>query len=427
MITTNSTTNTNDRRLDGELKIEMLPIEALTPYARNPRKNDEAVDRMAASFQEFGFKGAILARRDGEVIDGHLRLKAAQKLGMKRVPVICCDDLTPAQVKALRLLMNRSATWAEWDDELLTLEFVELKDLGVDLAFSGFDACEIDDLLFRSQETPEEPPSTVGEPVTKPGDLWLCESHRVLCGDATAAGDVARLLEATVPVVMITDPPYGVSFDPEWREQAGLGKMRQRGRVTNDDRVDWTPAFQLFRGDAAYVWHAGVYAVEVAQSLFASDFEIRAQIIWAKQHFALSRGNYHWQHEPCWYAVRRGGNARWCGDRTQSTLWEVPNLNPFGGTEEEPTGHGTQKPVELMKRPILNHTERGEAVYDPFLGSGTTLIAAELTDRTCYALEIEPTYVDMAVRRWQALTGKAATLASDGRTFDDVQRARAER
>jgi DNA modification methylase len=175
----------------------------------------------------------------------------------------------------------------------------------------------------------------------------------------------------------------------------------------------------------AYVWHAGVHAGDVAAGLEATGLRIRAQIVWAKQQFVLSRGDYHWQHEPCWYAVREGKSSNWCGDRTQSTLWQVPNLNPFGGSrEEQATGHGAQKPVELYRRPILNHTLRGEAIYDPFLGSGTTLIAAELTERICYGLEIEPRWVDVIVRRWQTLTGVAAILEGGEQSFDQVQKER---
>jgi DNA modification methylase len=184
--------------------------------------------------------------------------------------------------------------------------------------------------------------------------------------------------------------------------------------------VDWSPAWALFRGDVAYIWHAGIHAGEVAASLAGSSFQIRGQIIWRKQHFAISRGAYHWQHEPCCYAVRKGKSAHWRGDRGQSTVWDVANLNPMGGNQDEAkTGHGTQKPVELMRRPILNHTARGEVVYDPFLGSGTTLIA-ELTERTCYGMDIDPRYCDVIVRRWQDLVGKQATLDGDGRTFDEI-------
>jgi DNA modification methylase len=405
------------------MQIEMWPVTKFVPYSRNPRKNDHAVERMAASIREFGFKIPVLTRSSGEVVDGHLRLKAAEKLGMTEVPVILCDEWTEAQVKAFRLMVNRSVTWAEWDPELVALEMAELQALDFDLNLTGFEAPEIDDFLFRDAN--EEPDDVAPEPpeeaVTRAGDLWLCGSHRVLCGDATVAEAVRRVLDSAMPTLMVTDPPYGVEYDPIWRERAGLGRQRQTGTVANDHRVDWAEAYQLFAGDVAYVWHAGVHAGEVAAGLESVGLRIRAQIIWAKQHFALGRGDYHWQHEPCWYGVREGKSSRWCGDRTQSTLWHIANLNPFGGSREEAaTGHGTQKPLELMRRPILNNSVCGDLVYDPFLGSGTTLIAAESTQRVCYGLDIDPRYVDVTVLRWQKLTGKTAVCASDGRTFDQV-------
>jgi DNA modification methylase len=253
--------------------------------------------------------------------------------------------------------------------------------------------------------------------------------HRILCGDATASNDTTRLLAGQqLPALMVTDPPYGVALEPGWREDAGLNpRTRQGGKVANDDRIDWSEAWALFPGVVAYVWHAGIHAAEVALGLRACGFQIRSQIIWVKQHFAISRGAYHWRHEPCWYAVRRGQTGHWCGDRTQSTVWEVANLNPFGSegaAENEPTGHGTQKPVEIMRRPILNHTNPGEACYDPFLGSGSTLIAAESTGRICYSMDIDPKYVDVAVLRWQRFSGKQAVLDGDGRTFEEIARVR---
>jgi len=382
---------------------------------------------MAASIQEFGFKIPILARSDGEVVDGHLRLKAAQKLGLNEVPVILCDEWTPAQVKAFRLLVNRSVNWAEWDEELVALEIEELRAVDFDLSLTGFDRLEIDEFLFRTDNdegADSDLPEVPQRPVTAPGDIWICGEHRVLCGDSTSVDAVAALLRQASPTLMVTDPPYGVDYDPKWRERAGLGHQRQTGTVSNDQQVDWSIAYQLFSGNVAYVWHAGVHTAEIAAGLEAAGFRIRSQIIWAKQHFALSRGDYHWQHEPCWYAVREGKSAHWCGDRTQSTLWQVANLNPFGGSQEEATGHGTQKPIELMRRPILNNSVRGDIVYDPFLGSGTTLIAAHQTDRICFGIDIDPCYVDVTVRRWQKLTGKPAVLASDGRTFDQLTAAR---
>ena len=429
----NSVANKNCRpveaeRLNSNFEIHSWVTARLIPYSRVLRKNDPAVDRMIGSIQEFGFKIPILARSNGEIVDGHLRLKAAIQLCLTEVPVILCDEWTEAQVKAFRLMVNRSASWVEWDTELVALEMQELKGLDFDLNLTGFDPIEIDHFLFSDSmsEAEAEIPHLPSEAITQPGDRWLCGRHRVLCGDCTEVDAVQLLLGDSKPVLMVTDPPYGVSLDPTWRERAGLGKQRQVGTIANDDQVDWTKAWLLFPGDVAYVWHAGVHAAEVARSLESADFRIRAQIIWAKQHFALGRGDFHWQHEPCWYAVREGKNSHWCGDRTQSTVWQVPNLNPIGGLRDEAaTGHGAQKPIELMRRPILNNTLRGEIVYDPFLGSGTTLIAAGSTDRICYGLEIDPRYVDVIVQRWQQVTGKQALLAEDGRTFDQVAGVRA--
>ena len=221
-------------------------------------------------------------------------------------------------------------------------------------------------------------------------------------------------------MLMVTDPPWGSEYDPGWREESGLGRLRQTGTVPNDHRADWTEAWALFPGNVAYVWHGGLHAAEVGAGLMSVGLCIRAQIIWVKQHFAISRGDLHWRHEPAYYCVREGKSSNWCGDRTQSTVWEVPNLNPFGGSEETATGHGTQKPLELMRRPILNNSARGDIVYDPFLGSGSTLHAAEVTERICYGLEIDSGYVDVIIKRWQNLTSKQALLEASGRTFDQV-------
>jgi DNA modification methylase len=365
--------------------------------------------------------------REGVIVCGHTRWLAARKLGLTKIPVHTADNLTPAQVRAYRLMDNRSHQETDWDFELLGSELLELRDLDMDLGLTGFDTREIDAMLVAAEEDgcADFAPELPTHAVTLPGDLWTCGRHRVLCGDATSQEDVARLFGDAKPFLMVTDPPYGVEYDPRWRERAGLGRQRQVGAVVNDGRADWSAAYQLFPGDVAYVWHAGVHAVEVAQSLATAEFQIRAQIIWAKQHFALSRGNYHWQHEPCWYGVRQGRNANWRGDRTQSTLWQIANLNSFGGNRDETaTGHGTQKPVELMRRPILNHSEPGDAVYDAFLGSGSTLIAAEQTERVCYGLEIDPRYVDVIVSRWQQFSGTQATLAGTSDSFKRVQEMR---
>jgi DNA modification methylase len=404
------------------MQVQQVSTDKLIPYCHNPRKNDQAIKRMVASLREFGFRIPVLARSDGEVIDGHLRLKAAKKLGMTEVPVILCDDWSTAQVKAFRLIANRSANWAEWDLELVAFEMQGLKALEFDLTLTGFDGVEIDGFLFRNadESSSDVVPDAPVTAVTRIGDLWRCGSHRVLCGDATSSEAAAALLGDVRPVVMITDAPYGVQYNPNWRESAGLGRQRQTGAIPNDDRVDWSQAYKLFPGDVAYIWHAGVHAAEVGAGIEAAGFRIRSQIIWVKQHFALSRGDYHWGHEPCSYCVREGKSSNWCGDRTQSTVWRVANLNPFGGSKEPATGHSAQKPIELMRRPILNNSKCGDIIYDPFLGSGTTLIAAELTDRVSYGLEIDPRYVDVIVTRWQTLSGKNAVLENDGRSFQQV-------
>jgi DNA modification methylase len=214
---------------------------------------------------------------------------------------------------------------------------------------------------------------------------------------------------------MVTDPPYGVSYDPAWRARAGVNlNPRKLGKVANDDRADWREAWALFPGSVAYVWHASLHTSEVKQSLEVSGFDMRAQIIWAKDRFAFSRGHYHWQHEPCWYAVRGTSSAHWSGDRKQSTVWTI------AARDDDGHGHGTQKPVECMRRPIENNSSPGQAIYEPFSGSGTTIIAAEMTGRSCLAIEIDPAYVDVAVQRWQAFTGQHAKLEGAGTPFADV-------
>jgi DNA modification methylase len=411
-----------------DLLVCAWPIEKVIPYSRNSRKIPErAVDKVAASIKEFGFRVPIVVDKDGVIICGHTRLLASKKLGLREVPVHVAENLTPAQVKAYRLMDNRSHQETDWDLELLGPELEELRDLDFDLELTGFDERELEDLLAdpelddRANVVPDLPEN----PVTGPGDLWLCAKHRVLCSDSTDENTVTRLCGLTRPNLMACDPPYGVSYDPSWRLEHDGGGRHALGKVANDDQVDWTPALRLFSGDVAYVWHAGVHAGEVATSLHNIGFQIRAQIIWSKQHFVFGRGNYHWGHEPCWYAVRKGKKSNWRGDRTQSTVWEVKNLNPHGGNKDEkPTGHSTQKPVELMRRPILNHTSAGDVVFDPFLGSGTTMMAAELTERVCYGIDIDPRYVDVAVIRWQDFTGERATLDGDGRTFDEIAQER---
>ncbi len=419
------------------MTIEQWAIDRVKPYHRNARKIPEkAIAKVATSLAQFGWKQPLVVDPQGVIIVGHTRLLAAKKLGMTHVPVLVAKDLTPAQVKAYRLMDNRSHDETAWDLDLLGLEMADLKMENIDLEFTGFDLPEIEGFLAvgRDGDKADECPAPPEHPVTRYGDVWLLGPHRLVCGDSTNAENVGKAMGGAKPNLMVTDPPYGVEYDPAWRDSYApsasfegdgtLGK-RARGQVQADDRADWADAYRLFPGDVAYVWSSDRMAADSVLGIRAAQFEIRACIIWKKQHFVFGRGAYHSGHEPCWYAVRKGGKANWLGDRKQSTVWEVANLNPMGGNKDESaTGHGTQKPVELMRRPILNHTKRGDAVYDPFLGSGTTLIAAHELERVCHGLEIDPKYCDVIVQRWQTFAEKSATLEENGRTFERVAKDR---
>jgi DNA modification methylase len=409
---------------------------------------------MCGSIREFGCKIPVLARSDGTVVDGHLRLKAMRKLGswpggdITGIPVILCDEWTDAQVKAFRILVNRSATWAEFDDELLSLELQELAEADFDLSLTGFDPGELENLLAlpNNDEQADIAPPLPENPVSRPGDLWLCgnrrNQHRILCGDATSPEAVARLLGDRKPFLMITDPPYGIELDSEWRDRAGLNgcgpaeasymKHRTAGHtettISGDTRADWSDAFALVPSlQIAYVWHASLYTREVLDGLLRIGFLHHQQIIWDKQRTVLTRTHYWFQHEPCWYVRKK--NAVWYGKAGEnSTIWACPSPKfIMGGSNEngdEKQDHPTQKPIALMRRPLLNHTKRGEAVYEPFLGSGTTCAAAEITERVCWGIELDPKYVDVVVTRWQSITGGKATLDGDGRTFEEIAQER---
>nr|WP_234843935.1 DNA methyltransferase [Sinorhizobium medicae] len=394
--------------------VERRPLTSVKHYSANARTHSpEQVAQIAASIREFGFTIPLLVDAAGELIAGHGRALAAQEIGLELVPVMVARGWTQKQIKAYRLADNQLALNAGWDVKLLAAELETLQDMAALIGFSESELRRLGRLTGNPGLTdPDEAPALPDVPTSKAGDLWLCGQHRILCGDACNAQDVERLFSGVKPNLMVTDPPYGVDYDPHWRAEAGVNNNRKKmGEVVNDERADWRQAYDLFPGAVAYVWHAGKYASEVQASLEASGFQIRSQIIWAKDRFALSRGDYHWQHEPCWYAVKQKGN--WCGDRSQSTLWTIPSRDDSGH------GHSTQKPVEAMRRPMQNNSSAGQAVYDPFVGSGTTMIAAEMEARCALCLEINPAYVDVAVTRWQDFTGEKARL-DGGPSFDDV-------
>jgi DNA modification methylase len=415
-----------------ELSVTRRPLESLIPYARNARTHtEEQVAQIAASIREFGWTNPVLLDEQDGIIAGHGRVLAARKLGAAEVPCIVLAGLTDAQRKAYVIADNKLALNAGWDAELLAIELDDLKAASFDLSLLGFSDDELAALMVPQTAgltDPDDVPPVPADPVAVRGDVWLLGRHRLVCGDSTTVEDVDRALGGVKPHLMVTDPPYGVEYDPKWRLDAGLNKEHQtlaKGKVSNDDRADWTEAWALFPGDVVYVWHGALHASEVAASLAEAGFHVRAQIIWAKPSLVIGRGHYHWQHEPCWYAVRKGATGHWAGDRKQSTLWQIQNMHRTqGNVDDGKTSHGTQKPVECMKRPIENNSSPGQAVYEPFSGSGTTIIAAEMTGRACHAIELNPAYVDVAIKRWQDFTGQAATL--DGRPFAELAEERSK-
>lgn len=419
-----------------KLRVRQVPVGSLRAHPRNYRRHpEEQLNHLVRSIQERGFYRNVVVAQDGcTVLAGHGAWEAAKLAGLRRVPTVCLDVAADSP-EALKVLAgdNEVSRLAEDDGAALArvLEEVSLLDAGA-LLGTGYTGKEVEEMLAalppvdvpgeaggatREPEEEAELPLPAEQGVrVRPGQLWALGRHRLLCGDSTDAEAVRRLLAGARPNLMVTDPPYGVEYDPEWRNDVLGEANRSLGKVQNDGQVDWSAAWRLFPGDVAYVYHAGRFASAVEQSLKDAEFETRAQIVWVKPHFAISRGHYHWRHEPCWYAVRRGATADWCGDRTQDTVWEMAPPGGFarsGDAADEVSGHGTQKPVEAYRRPIRNHTPPGAEVYEPFCGSGTAVIACEEMGRVCLAVELAPAYVQMAINRWERYTGQRATLLED--------------
>lgn len=382
-------------------KTETRKIKDLKPHPKNPRKlSTHDGENLRKSLEKFGLIDKPIITQDGLIIGGHQRISILKKMGSKSIECYVPDKvLSDKDIEELNIRLNRNI--GEWDFEILANQWDPLE-----LLEWGFTEDELTiDLGDTKSEEPDneilEPPK---DPKTKLGDVYELDAHRIVCGDSTNADCVKLCLKENVPILMVTDPPYGVNYDPMWRKDI-KGKhgvaARAMGTVQNDDKVNWALAWHLFPGSIAYIWHASLHTHEVYKSLIDSEYEIISNLIWVKQHFALSRGDYHWQHEPCWYAVKKGHNHNWQGARDQSTVWEISNLNAFGANkDDERTAHSTQKPLECMSKPIINNTAQGESVYDPFLGSGTTLLAAEQHNRNCFGIELDPAYCDIIVQRW---------------------------
>jgi DNA modification methylase len=408
-----------------QLKIEHTSVDRLIPYARNARTHSEPqVAQIAGSIAEFGFVNPILVGKDDVIIAGHGRLLAARKLGMTDVPVIQLEHLSEIQRRALVIADNKIAENAAWDEELLRLELEELRAEDFDLDITGFDLDEIDRLLQGSDSEgagltdDDEIPEAPEEAITKPGDLWVLGEHRLLCGDATVLGDVEKALDGGLADLCFTDSPYNVDYGKN-TNASSPGKDR---RILNDNLGD---GFEAFLYDSCVniltVTKGGVYMCMSSSELHTLQAAFKAAgghwstfVIWAKNTFTLGRSDYQRQYEPILYGWKEGTDHFWCGARDQGDVWFVdkPRKNDL---------HPTMKPVALVERAIRNSSKSRDIVLDPFGGSGTTLIACEKTGRSARLIELDPKYVDVVIRRWQEFTGQAATLESDGRTFDEIR------
>ena len=401
-----------------QLQLEQWPLSRLIAYARNPRKNDHVVDQMVSVIMEFGFRIPIIAKSTGEVVDGHLRLKAAKQLSLETVPVLLADDLSPEQIKAFRLLANRSATWADWDNELLGLELAELKDAGFDLDLTGFGDEELAALLGGNEMTGLTEDDTVPElpanPTTRTGDLWVLGNHRLLCGDSTVISDVEKLMNGQLADMAFTDPPYNVDYGNNAKD-----KMRGKDRRIMNDALgegfyqflyDACLNLLLVTKGACYVCMSSSELHTLQKAWIDAGGKWSTFIIWAKNTFTLGRADYQRQYEPILYGWKDGTQHFWCGDRDQSDIWNYnkPRVNDL---------HPTMKPVELVERALKNSSKSRDIVIDLFGGSGTTLIACEKNNRQARLIEMDPKYVDVIIKRWEEYTGKKAIRESDGAQY----------
>ncbi len=374
-------------------------VSELIPYINNPRNNDEAVDAVASSIKNFGFKVPIVVDSNNEIINGHTRLKAAQKLGLETVPVIVADDLTPEQVKAFRLADNKVGEIATWNDEMLAIELGELAEIDFDMTEFGFEIEEekevIEDEAFDT--TPPE------EPTSKLGDIYQLGRHRLMVGDSTDCEQVKALMGEQQADLLLTDPPYNVAYQ---------GKTEDALTIENDSKS--AADFHLFlvdvfeaaksvmkKGAAFYCWYASSEVVNFHTSIEETGFMVKQELIWNKNSMVLGRQDYQWKHEPCLYGWLEGASHSWYSGRNQTTVLNFDKPQRNGD-------HPTMKPVALFDYQMQNSSKQGDIVLDLFGGSGTTMIAAEQNGRNAYLMEFDPRYADVIIRRWEALTGEKA-------------------
>lgn len=399
---------------------ENYPVDKLIPYARNSRThNDEQVAQIVASIKEFGFTNPILIGADDVIIAGHGRLLAAQRMGLKEVPIVRLPHLTETQRRALVIADNKIALNAGWDEEMLALEMKELGDMDFDLDLLGFSLDELKELEASGEPEPsgntdeDEVPEVPEEAVTKPGDMWILGEHRLLCGDTTMVDDLKKLMADDTADMIFTDPPYNVNYGATMKDSLRYHAGTLGGRkIMNDNLGDGFAQFltdslsnlMMFNKGAAYVCMSSSELHTLYSAFVSAGGKWSTFIMWAKNTFTLGRADYQRQYEPILYGWRADNKKHyWCGDRDQSDVWEYnkPVRNDL---------HPTMKPVELVERAINNSSKVGDIVLDGFGGSGSTLIAAEKTRRKARLMELDPKFCDVIARRWEEYTGNKAQL-----------------
>lgn len=385
-----------------KMKVLTISIKDIKPYGKNPRKNDAAVDKVAASIKEFGFQQPIVVDKDGIIIVGHTRYKAATKLGLLEVPVLFAEDLTPEQVQAYRLADNKTSEFTEWDAELLAGELGDLAEFEFDMQPFGFESLEVPEV----EEDDFDVEGELQKPaITKLGDVWLLGRHRLVCGDSTNILEVEKLMNGRKADMLLTDPPYNVDYQ---------GGTNEKLKIENDNMDD--DSFRQFLRDAIssadtvmkpgavfYIWHADSEGYNFRGACQDNDWKVRQCLIWNKSSLVMGRQDYHWKHEPCLYGWKDGAAHLWATDRKQTTVinFDKPSRNGE---------HPTMKPIGLFDYLIKNNTKGEDIVLDLFLGSGTTIMACEQNGRIGYGLELDPKYCDVIIKRWEGLTGNKAIL-----------------
>ena len=387
--------------------IVYMNVDDLIPYENNPRNNDKAVAKVAESIKEFGFKVPIVVDENNIIITGHTRLKASKLIGLKEVPVIVAKDLSEEQVKAFRLVDNKVGEIAEWNEDELKQELIELDAMLVDMTEFGFD--DIADLLEDEIIEDDFDVAVPEEPKSKLGNIYKLGRHRLMCGDSTSKEDVSKLVAGRKVDMLLTDPPYNVAYEGKTESALTI----QNDDMTNDEFLNFlTSAFNasdsvMKSGAVFYIWHAESEGYNFRLACVNTGWKVRQTLIWKKNHFVMGRQDYQWIHEPCLYGWKSGAGHLWAADRKQTTVLSFDK--PLRNAE-----HPTMKPIALFDYQIKNNTKGGDAVLDVFGGSGTTIMACEQNGRDALVMELDPRYVDVIIKRWEDYTGQKAELVEEG-------------